>query len=580
MRRRVPQDRIANPDLLEILSHLAQALRREVGVFVDRHGVVGHVVVSRRWQPLVEEVSHRSGRPGAGLRYLEAHPDPDGRPDEGDRQILEQLGLDLVVTVGTHRAQPTEVWLLGPAAPASRDGQAAPTEEGPYNLSALAHLELAPRVRMAEAARRRRDAAATPQTQPERAVLVALDRSGDAERSLDELARLAETAGALPVTRIIQRRARPNPATYLGRGKVEEVVRATETYAASLVIIDDDLTPAQQRTLEREIGVKVLDRTALVLDIFAQRARSREGRLQVELAQMTYLLPRLTGRGVWLSRLGGGIGTRGPGETKLEVDRRRIRKRITDLQGEIDAIAARRSRQRLPRGSAGIPQVALVGYTNAGKSALLNALTGADAFVENRLFATLDPTVRRLVLPNRREIVLADTVGFIQRLPTELVAAFRATLEEVTSADLLLHVIDASHPDWAIQADVVRGVLEDIGAGDHPVLPVFNKADLLSPHEVRALAAGHPDAVVISAAQEFGLERLQRAIMHRLPEPWIRVRLQIPYSDAKLLARVHSAGRVLDEQYGPDGVTILAELPGTLAVRLRTPGRPGAAASV
>jgi GTP-binding protein HflX len=350
---------------------------------------------------------------------------------------------------------------------------------------------------------------------------------------------------------------------------VEEVLRAAEAHAADVVLIDEELSPAQQRTLERDLGVKVLDRTALVLDIFARRARSREGRLQVELAQMNYVLPRLAGRGVWLSRLGGGIVTRGPGETKLEVDRRRVRERITRLQREIDTIQRRRVQERSPREAASLPQVALVGYTNAGKSTLLNALTGADAFVEDRLFATLDPMVRRLVLPSRRPVVLADTVGFIQRLPTQLVAAFRGTLEEVTGASLLVHVIDASHPAWEAQGDVVRQVLAEIGAGSHPVVTVFNKADLLPTEHAHALAARHLEAVVISAARRTGLSQLLAAIDRALPEPWIRVRVEIPYSEPRLLAQIYREGRVLSRTDGPGGVKISADVPGLLAVQLR-----------
>jgi GTP-binding protein HflX len=568
-RRRAPHNRLAGTDLVEILCHLAQAMRREVGVFLDRHGAVVSVVVSRRWKPLADEIVHRSGMRSAGLRYVEAHPQPDGRPDEADARLLGDARLDLVLTVGTHRGRPTELWLLGPAPPRSGNGDLATAVEGPYGLDDLDTLELAPRARLAEAARRRAGAVLTRAGQAERAVLVGLDSGGDWEVSLEELARLAETAGAVPVATVLQRRGRPDPATYIGRGKVDEVRRATEAHAADVVLVDEELTPAQQRTLEQELGVKVLDRTALVLDIFAQRARSREGRLQVELAQMRYLLPRLTGRGVWLSRLGGGIGTRGPGETKLEVDRRRIRARINDLQREINAIQRHRGRQRAPRKAAAVAQVAIVGYTNAGKTTLLNALTGADAFVEDRLFATLDPTVRRAVLPNGRSVVLADTVGFIRRLPTDLVAAFRGTLEEVVHADLLLHVVDASHPAWSTQAEVVREVLESMGAGSHPVVVALNKADRLSPDEVQRLRAGQPGAVVISASRREGLAELLEAISRRLPEPWVRLRLRLPYGQGRLLAQIHEEGRVLAQRYEPYGVSVEADVPGHLAVQLR-----------
>jgi len=441
-------------------------------------------------------------------------------------------------------------------------------------------VEMTPWAHRADAIRKAAGPRATRAGEAERAVLVALDRAGGAGSSLEELARLAETAGAQPVATVIQRRGRPDPARYLGRGKVEEVRRATEAHAADVVLVDGELTPVQQRTLESELGVKVLDRTALVLDIFARRARSREGRLQVELAQMTYLLPRLTGRGVWLSRLGGGIGTRGPGETKLEVDRRRVRARITHLQREIDAIRRHRGQQRAPRQGASIPQVALVGYTNAGKTTLLNALTGADAFVEDRLFATLDPLVRRMVLPGGRTVVLADTVGFIRNLPTELIAAFRGTLEEVAQADLLLVVVDVSRPDWPDQARVVREVLESIGAGQRPSLMVFNKADLV-PDQIQRLRAEYPHAVVVSAARGQGLDDLREAIARHLPEPWVRVRLRLPYTDARLLARIHAEGRVVSEHYTAAGITLLAEVPGPLAVQLRALARrPAARAGV
>lgn len=556
--------------MVEILCHLAQALRREVGVFLDRHGAVTHVVLSRRWQPLIEERRQRVGGRAGGLRYIEAHPDADGRPDDGNARALEQLGLDLVLTAGTRRGLPTELWVLTPAARARNGNGAGEEVEGPYSLGALATLELAPRTRQADAARRAGPTRRTRAGEAERAVLVGLDRGGDSGRSLQELARLAVTAGAQPVATVVQRRGAPAPASFLGRGKLEEVRRATETHAADVVLLDEELTPIQQRTLEDELGVKVLDRTALVLDIFARRARSHEGRLQVELAQMNYLLPRLTGRGVWLSRLGGGIGTRGPGETKLEVDRRRVRARITDLQREINAIQRHRGQQRGPRKDAAIAQVALVGYTNAGKSTLLNALTGARAFVEDRLFATLDPTVRRLTLPNRRTVVLTDTVGFIQRLPTQLIAAFRGTLEEVVHAEMLIHVVDASDPDWPVQVRVVRDVLESIGAGEHPALMVFNKADRLSPEDVHRLQAEHPDAVVVSAARGDGLPALTAALARRLPEPWVRLRLRLRYGEGRLLARIHREGRVISERYGTAGVAIEADVPGPLVVQLRT----------
>jgi GTP-binding protein HflX len=580
-RRRAPHDRLIGPDVVEILCHLAQALSRMVGVLVDRHGSVSHVVVSRRWQLLLDAAQHRAGR-ARGLRYVEAHPSPDGRPDDGDRQALTRLMLDAVVTAGTERGTPTDLWVLSHPTRRVHDRDAGPVIWGPHDLRDLAHLELRPLTRLAEDAARGEATVVTRAGERERAILVGLEgRVGgaDSERSLDELAQLADTAGAQPLATVVQRRGRPHPARFLGQGKVEEVLRATEHHAADVVIVDGELTPVQQRTLEDELGVKVLDRTALVLDIFAQRARTREGRLQVELAQLSYLLPRLTGRGAALSRLGGGIGTRGPGETKLEVDRRRIRTRLVDLRREIDAIRQHRGRQRAPRKEAPVAQVALVGYTNAGKTTLLNTLTGADAFVEDRLFATLDPTARQLALPNGRTVVVVDTVGFIQRLPTEVVAAFRATLEEVVHADLLLHVVDASDPHWPAHVQVVRDVLGEIGAGERPALKVFNKVDRLMPDAIDALRHSEADAAVVAAATGYGIDDLRGAILRHLPDPWMRVRVHVPYTDAKLMARLHTEGRVLSTEYDASGTLVEAEVPGVLAVQLRSLALPAASQS-
>ena len=405
---------------------------------------------------------------------------------------------------------------------------------------------------------------------PERAVLVGVHGT-DSERDpeMEELARLADSAGAAVVGTLVQHRTKPVPATFLGAGKVDELRGLCAQTGADLVIADHELTPVQQRNLERALDLKVIDRTAIVLDIFARRAQTHEGRLQVELAQMTYLLPRLTGRGVLLSRLGGGIGTRGPGETKLEVDRRRIRRRITDLRREIGEIRQHRARQRRSRREAQFPTVALVGYTNAGKSTLLNALTDAGVFVEDKLFATLDPTVRRVTLPNGRPVLLIDTVGFITRLPTQLVAAFRATLEEVTEADLLVHVVDGSHPDWRQQMRAVSRVLRELGAADKPVVIAVNKSDRIPQAETRAVLAEVGEGVAISALHKVGLLNLLRLISQRLPEGLVKVRLTIPYARAGALARIFGQGRVLRQDYAEEGIRIEAELPRVQAEQLR-----------
>lgn len=367
----------------------------------------------------------------------------------------------------------------------------------------------------------------------------------------------------------MQTRAAPDPATYIGTGKVDELKDDIYEHDADFIIVDGDLTPAQQRNLERRLETKVIDRTALVLDIFARRAQTKEGRLQVELAQMTYLLPRLTGRGVWLSRLGGGIGTRGPGETKLEVDRRRIRKRITDLKREIADISRHRALQRGARREAQFPVIALVGYTNAGKSSLLNALTDAGVFVEDKLFATLDPTVRKVTLPNHRPVLVVDTVGFISHLPHQLVAAFRATLEEVTVADLLVHVVDASHPRWREQIAAVNTVLEELRAADKPIVYALNKTDRLSNTRVRDIVGEIGQGVAISAVHKVGLINLLRDIAQHL-DPLERVRILVPYPQAKTLADISAQGRILAQEYREQGIVVEAELPRPQAQRLRS----------
>lgn len=405
---------------------------------------------------------------------------------------------------------------------------------------------------------------------PERAILVgvhATNRGRDPQ--MEELARLADSAGGVIIGTLIQHRGKPVPATFLGKGKVEELKRLCEESTADLVIADHELTPVQQRNLEDALELKVIDRTALVLDIFARRAQTHEGRLQVELAQMTYLLPRLAGRSPMLSRLGGGIGTRGPGETKLEVDRRRIRRRITDLRREIGEIRQHRSLQRKARREAQFPTVALVGYTNAGKSTLLNALTGAEAFVEDKLFATLDPMVRKVTLPNQRPVLLIDTVGFITRLPTQLVAAFRATLEEVTEADVIVHVVDGSHPDWRDQMKSVDKILADLDAAGKPTVIAVNKTDRMAPKDARAVLSEIGEGVVISALHKVGLINLLRLISQRLPEGLVTVRLTVPYAHAGALSQLFDQGRVIRQDYGQDGIRIEAELPLVKAEQLR-----------
>jgi GTP-binding protein HflX len=404
--------------------------------------------------------------------------------------------------------------------------------------------------------------------QPNRAFLLGADTddsSWPVDESLDELARLASTAGIEVVGRVTQNLSDPNPNSYLGKGKIKEL-REEEKSAVRFdtVIADDELSPVQQRYLEEALDVQVLDRTALILHIFAQHARSREGRLQVELAQYRYRLPRLTGRGAMLSRLGAGINTRGPGETKLESDRRRIRHRISELDREIERVRDQRALHRRQRRASGIPVVALAGYTNAGKSTLMNALTGAEVLSSNQLFATLDPTTRRLELPNHQEALLTDTVGFIQKLPTDLVAAFRATLEEVVESDVVLHVVDASHPQVEEQAEAVEDELESLGALSKPRITVLNKCDQVEPKRLAMLCKIFPDCVATSAVRGDGLDDTRSRIAATLAQQFVRISVEIPYTAAEYVGLFRSRGMIEREDHQSEGTRITGRLPATL----------------
>jgi GTPase len=388
-----------------------------------------------------------------------------------------------------------------------------------------------------------------------------------AHASLEELARLVDTAGADPVELVLQRRDTPDPATYIGSGKAKELQELADALDIDLVVFDDELTPAQQRNLERLFNVDVVDRVALILDIFAQHARSQEGMVQVELAQLRYRLPRLRGRGNQLSQQGAGIGTRGPGETQLEVDRRRILSRVAKLERELDRLAKNRATQRKGRRRSARSTLALVGYTNAGKSTLLNRLTEAEVLVEDRLFSTLDPTTRRLRLTGGETVLVSDTVGFVQRLPHQLVESFRSTLEEVVDADLLLHVVDAGSPDAEYQIDAVRAVLDEIGAGAVPELLVLNKSDVASPGDVKGLLASHPRAIVVSAVTGEGIPVLLDTIAARLRALAPIVELLVPYERGDVVAALHREGEVLVEVHADGGSRLRARLPAPAVTR-------------
>ena len=405
----------------------------------------------------------------------------------------------------------------------------------------------------------------------EKVVLVGVWTEGsakDADNSIKELAALAETAGSQVMEALIQRRDKPDSATFIGSGKVNEVRQAVVATGADTVVCDGELSPAQLRTLEQKVKVKVIDRTALILDIFAQHAKSREGKAQVELAQMSYMLPRLRGWGESLSRQAGGIGGRGPGETKIETDRRRINDKMAKLRREIKDMKISRDTKRSERRKNNIPSVAIAGYTNAGKSSLLNRLTGADVLVENALFATLDPTVRKTESSDGRIYTLVDTVGFVRHLPHQLVEAFKSTLEEVSESDLIVHVVDGSHPDPFEQLRAVRQVISEIGGGEIMEIIAINKADIASPEVLMEILRKESNAYAISARTGYGVDNLIKAVEQALPKPKVEIKAIIPFSRGDLVSAVHEQGEIISEEYLPEGTKLHAMVGGALARKI------------
>ncbi len=521
-RRRVPFEKLTTPELTRSLAEVSHSTGRQVGVLVDRSGKVHHVIIGTASQIMLPDVGRLRAGQGRlrGLRLIHTHlgNEPLTRDDLVD---LTRLRLDLVAAICLAPSDGTPTWVYwGHVVPGEEGSREPPFQT--YGPLSYARLDVVPRPiiealeeELARASRRRRTVA-----KEGRAILVhvaAKKDAGDAEVSLRELEELARTAGVQVVDTVLQLRNRIDPKYVLGKGKLDDVVILSMQRDADLLIFDTNLSPAQAATLARVTDLKVIDRTQLILDIFAQRAQSRDGKLQVELAQLRYLLPRLGQKDDALSRLTGGIGGRGPGETKLEVDRRRARERITRLNKQLSKLGKQRKTRRSRRGRSPIKHIAIVGYTNAGKSTLLNALTGADVLAEDKLFATLDTRTRRADLPSGQAVVYTDTVGFIRDLPKDLFAAFRATFEEAEDADLLLHVIDASDPSHDDHYDTTEKLLVDLGLERLPRLVVFNKADQLDPRRAAAIAASR-DAVAVSAIHPETLEPLLRRIERILAE--------------------------------------------------------------
>lgn len=538
----------APAELLDVLAAFTCAMNREISIYVSRSGAILDITIGNIGTVELKDMHlRRNTRRLSMVRCIHTHPGGNPQLSDVDISSLRSMRFDAMAAVGAREGRATGI-------------QAAFLGEYVGGVNTVHLTEVVPVKKIPQRAWMdaiiRADAdvlrgvpAGVQQEEAERAFLVGLD----SEQSLDELEKLAKTAGAVIVGRMLQKKSRPDTATYIGSGKAETLSLDCQARDADLVIVDDELSGIQTRNLEEILrGVKVLDRTALILDIFAQRAQSREGRLQVELAQMAYQLPRLLGHGVSMSRLGGGIGTRGPGETRLEMDRRRIRRRMSDLRREIEELGSQRSLRRARREKNKVPVVALVGYTNAGKSTLLNALSGADVLAEDKLFATLDPVVRTVKLPGGGEFLLVDTVGFISKLPHALVDAFRSTLEEALLADVLVIVSDGASDEMFHQHDVVLDVLSELGAGDRPVIDVINKVDL-----IRQMPQW-PGALPVSAKTGQGLDALLSAIRKKLRGVSRPLRALIPYAQGGLLAELHSEAKVISETYTDTGIAVEA----------------------
>ena len=560
---------LVSQELAVKLADITEYINREISVYITRSGQIIEIAVGDN---ATVELPSFSGRRGAGrlsgIRCIHTHPGGNPYLSGVDISALKNNKYDAMVAIGVLSPDFTKSELTFGLITGIDSNENYTAEcYGPYSIEDAENINFVNTVSTIERILDKQTGTASLQVVSERAILIGMewgrnDSLWTVDDSLEELKQLADTAGATVIKKFIQKRPKPDPAFFIGRGKVQELALYAQQENIDLCIFDDELSPAQQRNIESVMGIRILDRTALILDIFAQRARTNEGKLQVELAQLQYTLPRIMGKGLMLSRLGGGIGTRGPGETKLEVDRRRIRDRIAFIKDQIEKVKAVRSLHRSKRKKNNVFEVSLVGYTNAGKSTLLNTLTNSDIYAKDQLFATLDPTTRQLTLPTKQEIIITDTVGFIQRLPHQLIAAFRSTLEVVTEADLLVHVIDVSHELYKEQAAAVHEVLKEIGAETKPVITVYNKIDKLPPDSKLAdRLALEEDTVCISAAKKLNLESLQQMIESHLKSKAVEVTLCIPYAETAKAAQLHETANVLEQEYTENGAVMKVILP-------------------
>ena len=567
---RLASGQLLTGELALKMADITDFINREVSVYISRSGQVVAVAVGNDQSVELPPVEGRRGSSRlSGVRCVHTHPGGNPNLSGVDISALKNNRFDAMVAIGVTSPDFTQsVMTFAMITGIDENEQYQVEGYGPLTFAEAEGIYFPNLVATVERILDKQSGSTSLAQGTERTILVGMEYAGGAgivgwtaEDSLEELKQLADTAGAEVVAKFLQKRPKPDTAFFIGKGKVQELALYVQQENIDLCIFDDELSPAQQRNIEQAMGVRVLDRTALILDIFAQRAHTNEGKLQVELAQLQYTLPRIMGKGLSLSRLGGGIGTRGPGETKLEVDRRRIRDRIAYIKDCISKVKNVRALHRAGRNKASVPTVSLVGYTNAGKSTLLNTLTNSDIYAKDQLFATLDPTTRQLDLPNKQQAILTDTVGFIQRLPHQLVAAFQSTLEEVVESDVLLHVIDVSHELYKEQSNAVYNVLEEIGAKDKTIITVYNKIDKLP--EGSGLAerlAKEENSICISAKGRINLDKLLELIADNLKMKSVEEIFLVPYSDSAVASRLHDVGTVLEQEYLAEGTQMKVRL--------------------
>lgn len=554
---------IVSKEILDIICRISSKINKEISIYINRRGLIVDVAIGDNATVMLEDLTEKRSDMGVnGIRCIHTHPGGESMLSSVDITALINMKFDCMAAVNMNGELPYELTF---AYLKAQNGKLLEEVflEGPYHIDDMERIDFIEIIENIENQIYNFIHEVTDDN-PERVLLIGGLTSDiySVEESLDELEELAETAGADVVDRVIQNKRKIDTGLYIGSGKASEIALLKQSLMIDTVIFDDELSGAQVRNLEDIIGCKVIDRTTLILDIFAQRAKSREGKIQVELAQLKYAMPRLLGLGRTLSRTGGGIGTRGPGEKKLEIDRRLIRNRINDLQKDLDNIKKTRSTQREKRIANEIPVVSLAGYTNAGKSTLRNMIceiAGVDkekVFEANMLFATLDTTTRMAMLPSGKDALFSDTVGFIRKLPHDLIDAFKSTLEEVVYSNLILHVVDAANVNAFAHIETVNKVLREIGAGDKEVILVFNKVDIAAEENITALRSSFPDAIEISAKKNINLDMLLSKVQEKLFQNFITASLLIPYSDGKVIAYLHDNRCVENEEYREDGIYV------------------------